>query len=345
MGKNRLRALVLALGLLGTGLAFGQTGPDLTPLYDEFAVIFDELGKDTLPYLQQFGLIMDGTGRAEVGKSLFISLSAGAVFTPGIATFRAGDNPLSYFDLDAMVGGELAEGSLEKSLYDGSKTFFLDPGLRLSIGLALANGIEFWGHFGIIPQPVADLVGGLAGIDGLELNRLNAGGRLRFVLVRDQPGLPAISLGVGYTYTQFNLGLDLAAVPLGDIDFSGFSVALGGTLFANTRLHTAGVELALSKKLLIFAPFLRLGAWYQWASYTAGIENLGLTLTPPTPPGGTPVAVTGTLNPSEQSINDLSFVIPGGLELVLGKVSLILQGSYDTASAAPAASTSFQFRI
>jgi len=277
MGKSRFRALVLVVGLLGTGFAFG-----------------------------------------------------------------AGPNPLTYFDLDAMIGGLLTAGSLEQKIYEGSKTFFLDPGLRLSAGVALANGIEFWGHFGIIPQPVADLVGGLVKIDGLVLNRLNAGGRVRFVLVRDQPKFPAISLGVGYTYTQFNLGLDLAAIPLSGLTFSGFDVGLGGTLFARTRLHTAGVELAISKKLLIFAPFLKMGAWYQWASYDAGIDGLALTLTPPV---GAVVEVTGTLDPSHQIIHDLAFVVSGGLEFVLGKVSLILQGSFDTASASPAASASFQFRI
>jgi hypothetical protein len=329
--------------LAGSAGVFAQAvGPDLTPLYNEFGTLFDELGKDTLSHVQQFGLIMDGAGRAEIGKSIFFSVSAGTVFLPGIATFRADAvSPFTYLGgLLTSVEGSLPAG-IAKTLYDGSKTLFLDPGLRLSAGLALANGLEIWGHFGMIPQVAADALGGIVKINGIVLNRVNAGGRVRLVLVHDQKGLPAVSVGAGYTYTQFNAGLDLSALALSGLNFSGFSVGISGNLHAQTRLHTAGVELAISKKLAFLAPFLRLGGWYQWASYEAGVDNLGLTLTGL----GTPLVVTGTLAPAVQTIHDMAFVVSGGLEFVLGKVSLILQGSYDTASATPAASTSLQFRI
>jgi hypothetical protein len=237
----------------------------------------------------------------------------------------------------------LPEG-IGRTLYDGSLTFFLDPGLRLSAGLALDNGIEFWGHFGIIPQPVADAVGGLAEIEGLVLNRFNAGGRVRVVLVKDQPGLPAVSLGAGYTYTQFNLGLENLGALVPAIDLAGFSAGLTGRLYAQTRLHTAGVDLGLSKKLAVFAPFLRMGAWYQWASYEAGIEGLGVTLSDDNP-ATADTAVTGTDPKATLSIHDLSFLLAGGVELVLGKFSTILEGGYNTATGAPSANVSFQFRI
>lgn len=348
MRKSTLGLLVLSLAVLsGAGGAFAQTtGPDLTPLYNEFGVLFDELGKDTLSHAQQFGLTMDGTGRAEIGKSLFFSTSAGAVFLPGIATFRADTvSPFSYLGgLMESLEESLPPG-IATTLYEGTKTLFLNPGLRMSAGLALANGLEFWGHFGMVPQLVGDAVGNLAGIPGIVLNRMNAGGRLRYVLVHDQKGLPAVSLGGGYSFTQFNVGLeDLSALGLSGLEFSGFGVELDGSLRAQTRLHTAGVELAVSKKLLFIAPFLKLGAWYQWASYDAAITDLVLTLTGPgTPP--TVLTVSGYVAPTRQVIRDLAFVVSGGLELVFGKAGLILQGSYDTASSTPAVSTSLQFRI
>jgi hypothetical protein len=347
MRKSTLGLLVLSLvALSSVGGVFAQTGPDLTPLYNEFGILFDELGKDTLSHAQQFGLTMDGTGRAEIGKSLFLSTSAGAVFFPGIGTFRADAvSPFTYLGgLIASLEGRLPAG-IATTLYNGTKTSFLDPGLRLSAGLALANGLEFWGHFGMVPQLLGDAVGGIAGIPGIVFNRMNAGGRVRYVLVHDQKGLPAVSIGGGYTFTQFNVGLDdLSALALSGLEFSGFGVGLSGSLSAKTRLHTAGVELAISKKLLFIAPFLKMGAWYQWASYDAGITNLALSLTGPgTPP--TVLTVSGYVAPTHQVIHDLSFVVSGGLELVFGKASLILQGSYDTASSTPAASSSLQFRI
>jgi hypothetical protein len=347
MRKSTLGSLVLIVvlvALVGSGAAFAQS-VDLTPLYQEFGVLFDALGKDTLPHLQQFGLAMDGSGKAEIGKALFFSVSAGTVFLPGIATFRTDPSQFTYLgSLFTTLGTTVAGlGGVASTIYTGSEKFFLDPGLRVSAGFALAAGLEVWGHFGIIPQVAMNAVGTLAKIEGLTLNRMNAGGRIRYVLVHDQKGLPAISLGVGYTYTEFNAGIDvtklgLSAIPLGAVTLS----IDGGAISAKTRLHTAGVELAISKKLLFVAPFLRMGAWYQWASYDAKIENLFISMTAA---GMGTLSVKGYVAPTQQLIHDMSFVLTPGLEIILGKASLILQGSFDTASATPAASASFQFRI
>lgn len=347
MRKSMRGLLVLTLALAGAGGAFSQTGPDLTPLYNEFGVLFEEIGRDTLSHVLQFGLVMEGTGRAEVGKSVFVTVSAGTVFLPGIATFRNDAvSPFAYLGgMISSVEGMIPAG-IAQNLYEGSKTLFLDPGLRLSAGVALQNGLELWGHFGMVPQAAAGAVGGLVGVPGLVLNRMNAGGRVRFVLVHDRKGLPAVSIGAGYTYTQFNMGIeDLSSIDLTGLAFSGFDVALDGALGLRTRLHTAGLELAVSKKLLFLAPFLKLGAWYQWATYTAGIDGLTLTLSSDPATTTDDLTVTGSLDETVQQIHDLAFVVSGGLELVFGKVSMILEGSYDTASATPAAGASLQFRF
>ena len=165
---------------------------------------------------------------------------------------------------------------------------------------------------------------------------MNAGGRGRCVLVKDQKGLPGVSVGAGYTYTRFGLVLPGLFSLIPEI-LPG--LALDGTMVARTSLHTAGVELGLSKKLLFVAPFLRMGAWYQWASYTGGIDGFAVTL------GGVPQPGVEVLEPQVRSIHALAFVAAAGIELVLGKASLIAQGSYDTASASPAASGTFQLRF
>jgi hypothetical protein len=346
MRKSTLGLLVL-IALVSAGGASAQTTlPDLTPLYEELGVVLDQLGRDTLPHLQQFGLMMDGSGKAEIGKGLFLSLSAGAAFLPGIATFRVADpSPFEFLNFDGLLApllGTFPAGV--KGIYDDSASFFLDPGLRVSAGFALAQGVEVWGHFGIFPNVVgmvAGLVPSLEALGAAEVTRMNAGGRVRLVLVHDQKALPAVSLGVGYTYTQFRLSLPgVGSLLSGGIEIApGLTLGLDGDLNALTRLHTAGVELNISKKLLFVAPFMRFGAWYQWARYEAGIDGFAMTL------GGEPLPGTDALAPVTLELRDLSFVAAGGIELVLGKAGIILQGSYNTASKTPAASATLQFRI
>ena len=347
---------VLMLSIPGS--IFGQTGPDLTPLYNELGVLFEEIGNDTVPHIQQFGLIMEGTGAAEIGPHFFFSLTAGSVFTNGILTFRAGDNPFSIFDINQLLTENMTDPDTLK-YYDQTKTFFLNPGMRLSLGFGLKNGLEFLGHFGMIPQAATDGLlsltqGSLAAslppeiIDmlgaGITFNRFNAGGRVRKVLMSDQGGFPAVSVSAGYTYTQFNLGLpSLESLPLDNIDLSGFKLGLSGSLGASTKLHTAGIELGISKKLLFFVPFARFGAWYQWTNYEAGISDLEITLSSDALP--TDLTASGTDPVVTRQIRDMSFVPSLGFELAFGKFSLIVFGMYNTSSGSLGANASLQFRI
>ena len=346
--RKRFLSLLLAglLMIFGGGAAFSQIpGPDLTPLYNELGILFEEIGNDTVPHIQEFGLIMEGTGAAEIGPHFFFSLTAGSVFTNGILTFRAGDNPFSIFDINQILTEQLTDPQVVQ-YYDLTKTFFLNPGLRLSMGFGLKNGLEFLGHFGIVPQAVTDAIVPMvmSELGGVTLNRFNAGGRVRKVLMSDQGGLPAVSVGAGYTYTQFNLGLDsLDSLPLDELEFSGFNIGLSGAMGIETSLHTAGVELAISKKLLFFVPFVRFGAWYQWTNFYAGITDLVITMSSDLLPE--PLTARGTDPVVVQQIRDLSFVPSAGFELAIGKFSFIVYGMYNTSSNSLGANVSLQFKI
>ena len=348
--SRRFFTLACAVALLAIlpVAAFAQVGPDLTPLYNEFGVLFEEIGNDSISHIQQFGLIMDGTGRAEIGPHVFVAWSGGAVFLPGVLTFRSGENPFSIFDISQIVSDMLEPGTVA-DIYNSSAEFFLNPGMRLTLGAGLKNGLEFYAHFGIIPQAITTAAEGIISnfvdLRGLVFNRFNAGVRIRKVLLSDQGPFPAISLGVGYTLTQFNLGLtDLAALPLGEsFELSGFGLGLGGSLNIGTSMHTGGVELVVSKRLLFFAPFVKVAGYYQWTRYSGGIEDLVVTMSSDALP--TDIVATGTDPKSEQSVSDLSFVGSAGFELVFGKLSLIALGSYDVGSATPAANLSIQFRF
>lgn len=350
--RNRLFIPIFLLFLLAftTGLA-AET--DLTPLYNELEVLFDEIGGDVTPHLQNYGLIMEGTGAAEIGPHFFFSLSAGSAFLPGILTFRGEANPFDIFDLGQILEESVTSTGAVSNIYNLSDTFFLNPGARLSLGLGLRNGLEFFGYFGILPQFAVDLVVPLIpqeGLEGLTFNRFNAGLRARKVLLSDVDGFPAVSINAGYTITQFKAGVsDLKALPIPGLEFSGYDLELAGALSFKTSMHSAGIELDVSKKLGFFVPFIRFGAWQQWTTYAAGITGLTITMISQEEPlpGEDPetLEVSGTDPASERTIRDLSFIPAGGFEFQFGKFSFILCGSYNTASGSAAADLSLQFRF
>ncbi len=319
---------------------------DLTQVYNELGILFDEIGKDTTPYLQSYGLIMEGTGAAEIGPHFFFSLSAGAAFMPGFLTFRAGTDPFSVIPVNQLLADEAPTEGFAYDIYNLTQTFFLNPGTRLSVGMGFENGLEFFGYFGILPQFAVNLIVPLVqveGLEGLTFNRFNLGVRVRKVLMSDQNGFPAVSINAGYTLTRFNAGLtNLDLLPLNGIEFSGYTLDFAGSMAIKTTMHTAGIELDISKKLGFFVPFVRLGAWQQWTSYTGGITGLVITMNDPPNPA---VTATGTDPVATRQISDLSFIPAGGFELQFGKFSFILFGSYNTASGSAAADLSLQFRI
>ena len=343
--RNRVFFICFVLiQLVFTAVLFADT--DLTPLYNELDILFEEIGGDTAPQLQNYGLIMEGTGAAEIGPHFFFSLSAGSAFMPGILTFRAGENPFEILDIGKLLADAVPSTGIVSTIYDLSEAFFLNPGARLSLGIGFKNGLEFFGYFGIIPQFAVDLIVPLIptdGLEGLTFNRFNTGIRARKVLISDGDGFPAISLNAGYTMTQFNAGADsLELLPLSGLNFSGYELELAGALYFKTSMNSAGVELDISKKLGFFVPFLRFGAWQQWTTYTAGINDLTITMKKE---GEDPLVVSGTDPASKQVIADLSFIPVAGFELQMRKFSFILSGSYNTASASPAADMSLQFRF
>ncbi len=348
MRKRLLTTLFILVQITFVSGFLAAQGPNLTSLYNELEVLFEEIGKDTAPHLQSYGLIMEGTGAAEIGPHFFFSLSAGSAFMPGILTFRTGENPFSIFDVGSMLTDEVGSEGLGYDIYNLTETFFLNPGTRISVGIGFSNGLEFFGYFGIIPQFVIDLVVPLIpveGLEGLTFNRFNAGIRARKVLLSDHGGFPAVSINAGYALTQFNAGVNnLSVLPIEGLKLSGYKLDLAGVLSFKTSMHTAGIELDISKKLGFFVPFARLGAWQQWTSYTAGITDLTVTMTNESDPLDTSTA-TGTDPRAERLISDLSFIPAGGFELQFGKFSLILLGSYNTASGSPAAEMSLQFRF
>ncbi len=166
----------------------------------------------------------------------------------------------------------------------------------------------------MFPQGLTDFAAGLAGIKGVTLNSFNGGIRVRKVLLSDTGGFPGVSLGAGYSYTNFNAGYSLTGFSQ---DLSGFTLNLKGDLNMKATVHSAGLDLNISKKLLVFIPFIRVSAWYQWADFTGSVKDFDASIVN----GSTTVSYIGqggTEPTASYSLHNLSLLLTGGLEIKLG---------------------------
>lgn len=261
---------------------------------------------------------------ASLGDSRFyFGFSAGAILSDGILVFV--DDP-DYFDL-LDVGGlvntmlsELGDESIS-GLYETAKTLFPYPNLRLALGVRLFAGIETLLTFSIIPQAIADIiVGFVPDMAGLELSHMNIGVRLRKTLLQDTGGFPALSVGAGYNYSDFNFKFPLEFTQ----PISGQDLNLAGDISLATGLHTAGVDVALSKRLAFFIPFISISGWYQMTNLVAAAD-FQATLGPVEAP-----LLDETIAPeATRLIQDLSFLLRGGFELKLGPIHLVPEATYN----------------
>ncbi|TFG63326.1 MAG: hypothetical protein E4H36_05895 [Spirochaetales bacterium] len=343
---KKILLVLCILGCIGLAPAFSQTTADLTPLSNDLSALLEGIGNETIPYLQQSAMLGEGIGRAHMGDGspFFFAFSLGATFSPGILTFIDEEN--TNFEL-LNVNGLLTElGSGLASTLNTFKTFMFYPQTRFAIGVQLPLRFEIIGMFSILPQFLTTAVTGLVNepvLSGLQLNRMNAGLRVRKVLLADQGGFPAISLGVGYTYSNFNLSLLL---PFPAQNFSGYNLNIAGSLALTTSLHSLGFDVGISKKLAIFYPYLRIGGWYQWAAYEGSVADFSASLTDQTT-NTVLASVDSTTAPiiSTLAIRDMTLLVEGGIEIALGGFIITPSGSYNLGSNSFDASLAFRLQL
>ncbi len=316
--RNIIIIIVMAL-LLAAGMVSAQ---DLLPLGRDLTTMLDKLGQDVVPYLLQNAEAGDGIGLAELPEkdNFFMTFSAGAVLANGIGTFLGEEGTFELLDVDGLLRQALGGSSGEK-YYELAQELFPYPNLRLALGFRFFFKTELLLQFSILPQQLTDLIADMAGLSGITLNRMNAGLRVRKALLHDGHGFPAVSLGVGYVYSAFNMGYALPNDFSQDI--SGSPLTLGGDLEMATRLHSFGLDLAVSKKLGFFIPYLAVSPWYQWARYTGTVRDFVATA------GAGDYTAQGGRDPSaEVSVLDLSLLLSGGFELKMGGFVLQADAAY-----------------
>ncbi len=318
--KKRTVAVLFAL-LCG----FGGTisAQDFTPVTNDLSTMLGAIGQSILPNVQQTVLADQGIGSASLGDSrFFIGGSLGASFPPGLLGTMSDPSRYQVLDITGLINtmvGQIAGGSTTASTYvDKLKTFFPDPDTKIVFGFRTIYGIEVLGNFSILPQFLTNFGTGLAGISGVTLNALSTGVRVRKTLIEDNGGFPAISIGAGYQFANFNAEYTLGSASLGSgsytLDLTGAKISLG------TVVNTAGIDLSISKRLLIFTPYLRVMPWYSWGRFDSSFGPFSVSI------GGSP----STISPASAFTDSgLSLLLAGGVEIHLGKLALVPAGSYN----------------
>ena len=312
------RRALIAL-LIGMAVTLPVSAQNFTGLKNDLTTLFEKIGEDMLPQLQHVAKSGDALGGATLpeDRRFFAALSTGAVFSDGISDSL---NEANYevIDATALLDDALSNAGPLQDLY---QDFLPYPMLRASFGIGLPRDIEVAGMVAFFPQGLSSAIGNAAGIDGLEFSTFNAGIRARKTLLASDGWIPAVSMGVGYSFTGFGVGYELPTVDQQDI-----GLEFTGDLDLSGNVHTAGLDFAVSEPLGFFVPFIKVSPYYQAASFEGGIKNLDATFSGSSYPGEDPIA--------EASTYDFALEFGTGFELNLGGFGLLAEGTYGASSQA-----------
>jgi hypothetical protein len=113
-------------------------------------------------------------------------------------------------------------------------------------------------------------------------------------------------------------------------------MTINGDFQLDTKVHSFGFDLGISKTFSIFTPFMRTAVWYQRASFEAEGDFTAQV------GAGSP---SGLAPSAEVSINDMAVILSGGLDLNLFVFRLCTTATYNlgTSSYGGEIAARFQF--
>ena len=352
VGGVQMKRLVLVFVaiLLIAGFASAQ---DLQRLGRDFEVVIEELGGALLPSLQQTAIWGQYPGIASYADTtnFFIAQSFGAVISPGILGFVEDTDAFEVLNVPGLFQGLLdaAGNDTVSGLFTTLQTFFPVPIVRVGTGFAIGE-VEVMLSGGGFPNLLTGFATGLAGLEGINLGMGYFGGKVRRGLLDDAGAFPAISLGGGYSYSGVNIGYSLGAddqYTQQEIDGLGV-LNFQGDLAVGSQIHTFGLDLQLSKALGFFVPYVGLSPYYHIArfggSVGSGSANPFDAFIDFDGDGGRDVIYDGTPPDTTLVDDNLSLVVYGGFDMILGGFVIQIGGSWSVAKGAPAASLTFRLQ-
>lgn len=319
-----MKKLFIAI-ILGTVFASTALFAQFAQLESDFSKLMLLLGREVMPHVQQNDLAGTGIGVASLeGYSLYVALTAGAVVSDGIYKFRDPQNPeFTALNVYKLIDDAVPSSGIGRDLYDKSNEMFPFPTVKFAFGLRRI-GLDFI-FTGIgVPE-------GIISSDELEASLINIGIRIRKDILKEKGWFPTVSLGVGYVYSGIHFKYTLTDFKQ---DYSGQDLVISGGLSLDTRVHSFGFDVGLSRTLLyVFTPFLRTSLWYQNTLYeTEGKLEAKLG-------AGTPQK----FNPSAKvTINDWNVMFAGGMDFNLFLFKLCTTGTYNPSTKAWGAEVSLR---
>ena len=334
---RRTLLIVISVCLI-SGSLFAQEGGDLInlePLAADLNTMFYELGAEIMPYLHQNAFSGDIVGEAELGNAPHFSLSligVGATVFPGLLNFLdEADWKFEFMRIPDLLDIAFAASP---DIKDFIQTRMALPGIRMGLGIGIFGGFEIFANGFFFNQAITDMIvqsllpmlglnladdpmmGPL--IDGFSLDTMNLNVKLRRVFLKDQGLIPAISLGLGYTYSHFSMEMTIPTLDTileEPVEIPGFgNLDVAGKFGIDTLVHSIGLDFHISKRLILFTPFLIVSPRYQWMSQFT--TNLQFNAFIKDTDGNTVTEISIDKNP-ELSMQDLNVFITAGLELKL----------------------------
>ncbi len=322
-----MKKIIFILLILCIGL-FSLQAQDLRPIGRDLSTMMEGIGNDIAPYLQQTIIAGEMPGRASLGESRwFIGGNLGTTFTPGLFSFlEPGATTFELLNVNGLLNMATGSSGTFSSLFTTFQEIFFLPTCRLNAGVRLPWDLEVTVMFAIIPGVLTGAIAKSANLPGFELKQLNIGVRIRKTLMQDENGYPAISIGTGYSFGSFRFAYALGFSQA----FDTYTLNLSGSLALDTKVHATGIDLMISKKLLIFFPYIKFSPWYQWTNCTGGIEGFAATFNDTATGTELVSSVSQGIAPGASVvIHDLSFIISGGIEIALGKFIITPGGSFN----------------
>ncbi len=317
-----LAALLFALAFSGL---HAQTPVEI--LAGDLSDFLEQASREITPHMQTSAITSLEAGSAEIGDfpHMYFSLGLGAMFTDGISDVIDAD-----YTID--VEGILEDEAGDNQAYDMIRDFLPLPVVRLTYGIGLLRGYEANLQLMTIPSALTSATG----VEGVSFGLTNVGARVRKTVISDGPQTPAVSVGVGYVYSSFNMGYELKE--LESVDVGGTQIVVtGGEITYDLVTNSAGIDVRLSEKIGPIIPYIGVSSWYQWSSFEGGVDGLAGSV------ANTDVGPVNTLRDFKD--NDLNAIVSAGLDLKLGFFVYFLEGSYAFSTRAPAAYTGVRFQF
>ena len=325
--------VIVRVVVLATVFSFSVVA-QVDGIANDLQIVFEQLGQEMVPNLQTSAVLNHGLGSAELGNfpHMYFSMSTGATVAPGVLEFTT--DPESYdWKNYSLLNSLLDEAGVNDSdVRDITNQYAPYPSLRAGFGVGLAGGYEMSLQAGVVPQQVADL----ADQDGLVASITTVGGRLRKVLVRRDRGVPAISAGIGYVYSNIDFGYSLSELdPLELSDDGTETIAFDGDMKFRSTTQAFGFDVRASTRFLWIAyPFVGASMYYQISDYEAGVDGFGGTIT--TSSGDTPFSPA--VEPfSSQEFNSFNVVLNSGFDMKLWVFNAFAHVNYAVLTRAPGA--------